>query len=289
MTTVKAQAPAKINLTLHVTGQQADGYHLLDSLVVFADVGDDLAATRAPDLKLTLTGPGTSGVPTDETNLVMRAARTLQQARGISDGAAISLHKYLPTAAGIGGGSSDAAATLAMLAELWSVPPLSPDAEEAVALGADVPVCMRSPQPTRMSGIGDVLDDVPALPSAALVLINPGVSVATNAVFDALPSKTNPAMQAIPHDMDFAGFVQWLGAQRNDLLDPALGVAPEIDAALSKLNAMSQVAYAGMSGSGATCFGIVPTMSDARHVARAIQLAHGPWWVAPAMILNAQS
>lgn len=286
MTTVKAQAPAKINLTLHVTGEREDGYHLLDSLVVFADVGDDLTAAIAPDLKLSLSGPGTNGVPTDETNLVLRAALALQKARGVTDGAAITLHKYLPIAAGVGGGSSDAAATLTMLAELWNVDPLAANAPEVVALGADVPVCLRSPRPTRMSGIGDVLADVPELPNAALVLVNPGVSVPTSSVFDGLATKTNRAMRSVPSDLDFAGFVEWLAAQRNDLIAPAKVVAPEVETALAKLASMSQVAFSGMSGSGATCFGLVPTMSDARYVARAIQLAHSTWWVAPAKLLK---
>jgi len=284
--TIRAQAPAKVNLTLHVTGMRDDGYHLLDSLVVFADVGDELSATTTPDLQLTLSGPGTNGVPTDGTNLVMKAAEALRQARNVDQGAAITLHKYLPTSAGIGGGSSDAATTLKILAQLWEVDPLPLDAPEVLALGADVPVCLRGPRPARMSGIGDVLADVGALPDAALVLVNPGVVVPTGAVFSGLASKVNRAMRPMPEGLDFDGFVEWLTAQRNDLLGPALRIAPVIEDTLKKLRSMPQIAYASMSGSGATCFGIARNMSDARHVARALQLSFGDWWVAPAKILK---
>ncbi|MDP5361980.1 MAG: 4-(cytidine 5'-diphospho)-2-C-methyl-D-erythritol kinase, partial [Paracoccaceae bacterium] len=123
MATIKASAPAKVNLTLHVTGQREDGYHLLDSLVVFAGVADQLAATTAPDLRISVNGPFSPGVPTDQNNLMMRAAEALRQSRGVSKGAWLTLEKHLPHAAGIGSGSSDAAATLALLAELWEVAP----------------------------------------------------------------------------------------------------------------------------------------------------------------------
>lgn len=286
MTTVKAQAPAKVNLTLHVTGQREDGYHLLDSLVVFADVGDDIAATTGPELSLTLSGPGTEGVPTDDSNLVMRAANTLRIARSVEQGATISLHKYLPVAAGIGGGSSDAATTLKLLAKLWDVDPFPIDAPEVLALGADVPVCLRGTRPTRMSGIGDVLADIPDLPEAAIVLVNPRVAVPTGFVFKGLTFKTNRAMQPIPEGMDFEDFALWLSQQRNDLQEPAEQIAPEITQTLNKLQSMPQVAFAGMSGSGATCFGLVKNMSDARYVARALQLGFPNWWVAPGNILR---
>lgn len=134
--TIKGTAPAKVNLTLHVTGQREDGYHLLDSLVVFASAADQLGASVAPDLRLQVGGPFATGVPTDESNLVMRAAAALQQARGVRLGAALTLDKHLPHAAGIGSGSSDAAIALTMLADLWNVAPLPPEAPEVLALGA---------------------------------------------------------------------------------------------------------------------------------------------------------
>lgn len=287
MTKVDRDAPAKVNLTLHVTGQRTDGYHKLDSLVVFADVADQLSAVPAPDLRLTVNGPFAVGVPTDDTNLVMRAAQTLRDMRGVSSGAAITLTKNLPHAAGIGSGSSDAAATLSLLAELWQVAPLPATAPEVTALGADVPVCMRSPAPTRMTGIGETLMSVPRLPECAMVLVNPRVTVPTGTIFDGLATKTNPQMSDLPQGLDFDGFAAWMKAQRNDLYPPAAKAVPEVDAALARLRVMPKVAHAGMSGSGATCFGLVRNMADARQVARVLQVAEMSWWVAPAQVMRA--
>ena len=283
--TIKGTAPAKVNLTLHVTGQRDDGYHLLDSLVVFASAADQLGASVAPDLRLQVGGPFATGVPTDESNLVMRAAAALQQARGVRLGAALTLDKHLPHAAGIGSGSSDAAIALTMLADLWNVAPLPPEAPEVLALGADLPVCLRAPQVTRMSGIGDVLSPVPDLPRAALVLVRPPVAVPTQDVFNGLASKDGAPMEPLPEGLDFDGFAHWLARQRNDLLPPAQEIAPQIGQAIAALNAQPQVAVAGMSGSGATCYGLVRDMATARQVARVIQVRQMSWWVAPADIM----
>ena len=285
MATIKASAPAKVNLTLHVTGQRDDGYHLLDSLVVFAGVADQLSASVAPDLRISVSGPFSFGVPTDHTNLMMRAAEALRSFRGVTKGAALTLEKHLPHAAGIGSGSSDAAATLAMLAELWQVAPLPATAPEVVALGADVPVCVGAPRPVRMSGIGDVLSPVAALPECALVLVRPPVDVATGPVFQGLANKNGSPMSELPEGLDYDGFVRWLTAQRNDLQAPAEAIAPEITEAIAKLNSLPAVSLAGMSGSGATCYALVKDMATARHVARIVQVAKMDWWVAPAALL----
>lgn len=284
--TTKQTAPAKVNLTLHVTGQRDDGYHLLDSLVVFAAVRDQLSAVIAPDLRITVSGPFSAGVPTNDTNLVLRAAAALRAVRGVTKGAAITLEKHLPHAAGIGSGSADAAAALALLAELWAVPPLPATAPEIVALGADVPVCMRSPAPTRMSGIGDILSPVPKLPDCALVLVRPPVEVPTGVVFKGLAHKDGAPMEPMPEGMDFDAFARWLSTQRNDLAPPACLLAPDIVEAIAKLKAIPTVAAAGMSGSGATCFGLVKDMATARQVARVIQVSRMNWWVAPAEVLG---
>lgn len=283
--TIKAKAPAKVNLTLHVTGQRDDGYHLLDSLVVFADVSDRLTATTAPDLRITVTGPFSDGVPANESNLVLQAAQALRMARGVTQGAHLTLEKHLPHAAGIGSGSSDAAAALGMLAELWGVAPLPPTATEVVALGADLPVCMRAPSPARMSGIGEDLSPVPVLPDCALVLVRPPVGVPTGPVFAGLDSRHGSPMTRLAEGLDFDGFARWLADQRNDLLASAEVLAPEITDALTRLRALPAVRFAGMSGSGATCFALVKDMATARHVARIIQVAQMSWWVAPAELL----
>ena len=284
MATIRAKAPAKVNLTLHVTGRRDDGYHLLDSLVVFADVCDQLSATSSADLRISVSGPFSPGVPNDDSNLMMRAAMVLQRVRGVEMGAALTLEKHLPHAAGIGSGSSNAALTLAMLAELWGVPPLPANAPEVVALGADVPVCLQAPAPTRMTGIGETLSDVPRLPDCALVLVRPPVEVPTAAVFQALTSRDGSGMDDLPLGLDYDGFAQWLSAQRNDLQAPAETIAPEIAHAIAALRALPAVSFAGMSGSGATCYGLVKDIATARQVARRMQVAHMNWWVAPAAV-----
>jgi len=285
MAIIKDSAPAKINLTLHVTGQRSDGYHLLDSLVVFAGICDEITATIAPDLQIKVGGPFAMGVPTDDTNLILRAAYALRAARGVNLGAHLTLEKNLPHAAGIGSGSSDAAMTLSMLAALWDVEPLSHKAPEVIALGTDVPVCMKAPSPIRMEGIGERLTLWPALPDCALVLVNPMVDVPTGTVFAGLKSKKNASMGTLPAAMDFDKFASWLSQQRNDLEAPARSIAPQVDDALKALGRMPQVVHAGMSGSGATCYGLVRTIGDARQVSRTLQVGNMGWWVAPAPLL----
>ncbi|WP_255449692.1 4-(cytidine 5'-diphospho)-2-C-methyl-D-erythritol kinase [Shimia ponticola] len=268
--TAKAFAPAKVNLTLHVTGQREDGYHLLDSLVVFADIGDRISLTRTSDARLNVAGPMTDGVPTDASNLVWKAARMMEADNEV----AILLEKHLPAAAGIGGGSSDAAATLRALARLLDRP-LPTDTAQ---LGADVPVCMAT-QTTRMSGIGEVLTPV-TLPALPAVLINPGVEVPTGPVFQALPSKTNaPMPEALPAFDTVIDCAAWIGTQRNDLEPPARELAPEIDTVIDELNLAPECLLARMSGSGATCFGLFPDTDTARAAATLISARNPVWWV----------
>lgn len=268
-----------------MTGQRDDGYHLLDSLVVFADVCDELTVAPAADLSLTVTGPFAHGVPVDHSNLMIRAAQALRTVRGITAGAAMALEKNLPHAAGVGSGSSDAAATLGMLAKLWDVIPLPADAPEVLALGADVPVCMHAPDAVRMSGIGEVLAPIPALPACALVLVRPPVDVPTAAVFSGLATKQGTPMELLPVGLEFAGFAAWLAAQRNDLQSPAKAIAPQIAATIAALDALPEVAFAGMSGSGATCFALVHDIEAAQRVADVMQAAHPEWWIVPANVL----
>jgi 4-diphosphocytidyl-2-C-methyl-D-erythritol kinase len=278
-------AAAKINLALHVTGQRADGYHLLDSLVVFADVEDRITASPAPDLSIDVTGPFAFGVPVDGSNLILRAAKVLREIRNVRQGAALHLEKSLPHAAGIGSASSDAATALALLADLWNVQPLPPENPAVLTIGADVPVCMRAPNPSHLRGIGEVLSEVPTLPACALVLVNPRVQLPTRDVFRAMTLRQNPPMQPLPARPDFDAFARWVVAQRNDLQLAAQSVAPEVGQVLSRLRQMPLVKAARMSGSGPTCFGLVRNMADARQVARAIQVSDMGWWVVPALVL----
>ncbi len=281
-------APAKINLTLHITGRRDDGYHLLDSLVAFAGLVDEITAQSAVKLTLTVDGPFKQGVPVDDSNLILKAAQTLQTARNVTAGAAIRLTKALPHAAGIGSASSDAAATIRLLADLWQVPPLRPTDAEVAALGGDVPVCLAGPLPRRMGGIGHLLAPVPALPPMALVLVNPGAQVPTRDVFAALDKHDGDTMQPLPPGLSLPAFCTWLGEQRNDLTAAACTIAPEIGVVLGRLRSLPQVLHAGMSGSGATCFGIVRDIGAARAAARVLQISQQGWWVAPATLIGAQ-
>lgn len=273
-------AAAKVNLSLHVTGQRPDGYHLLDSLVVFADVGDRVSVAPAPELDLTLAGPAAEGLRAEADNLVLRAARAF----GVNAGAAITLEKHLPVASGIGGGSADAAAALRALARFWDLP--LPDAAAVLRLGADVPVCLQG-RPVRMQGVGEIITPLPALPDGWLLLVNPGVGVSTPAVFRALPRKDNPPMPAaLPPFADLAALAGWLAAQRNDLEPPAMALQPVIAQVKAALQAQPGCRIARMSGSGATCFGLFAAKAEAEQAAAALRQANPGWWVQAGAMLS---
>ncbi len=274
----EAAAPAKVNLALQVTGRRADGYHLLDSLVVFAEVGDRVRAAPAAELTLEIDGPEAAGLQGAADNLVLRAARLLAPGRG----ARLQLWKALPVASGIGGGSSDAAATLRGLAMLWGLP--LPEPAAVLRLGADLPVCLAA-APARMRGIGERLEPVPALPEAFLVLVNPRVQVATPAVFARLARRENPALPAPGPWPDAAALADWLRQTRNDLEPAALELAPAIGGALAALAAQPDCLLARMSGSGATCFGLFARRAAAEAAASAIRAAAPSWWVAASALL----
>jgi 4-diphosphocytidyl-2-C-methyl-D-erythritol kinase len=287
-TALSVFAPAKINLSLHVCGRRADGFHLLDSLVAFAGVGDWISVRRAGDVALAITGPFASSLdPKDGENLVLRAARFFAIATGRTEGAHITLEKNLPVASGIGGGSADAAATLMALAQIWdeNLAQLA-DADLAAALGADVPVCLRR-IPTFMRGIGEQLTPAPPLPTAWLVLVNPGKPLATKSVFAALNGRFSaPAPETL-----FAGLASaWDLAQavaktRNDLAEPAGELMGEIGEMLGRLEATRGCLVARMSGSGPTCFGLYEDSAAAGAAAETIRTARPGWWVTPAPLL----
>jgi 4-diphosphocytidyl-2-C-methyl-D-erythritol kinase len=274
-------APAKINLALHVTGRRGDGYHLLDSLVVFAGIGDRVTVTPADALSLTVAGAQAAQLPVADDNLVLRAARAF----GSAQGARITLDKVLPITSGIGGGSADAAATLRLLARVWGV--ALPDAAAVLALGADVPVCLAG-RPARMTGVGDQLSALPhALPAAWVVLVNPGVAVPTPAVFSALQQKENPAIaMPLPRWLDATAMARDLAQLRNDLEPPAIQIAPVIGTAKAALAATGDCLLARMSGSGATCFGLYADEPAATAAAQLLSAAHPKWWVVAAPLLN---
>ncbi len=274
-------APAKINLTLHVTGRRPDGYHLLDSLVVFAGAADVVRAAPADSLTLGITGPFAPGLGADAGNLVLRAARALAAACGVTAGAALVLDKRLPVASGIGGGSADAAATLRVLARLWgvSLPPASIH-DLAAGLGADVPVCLGC-RPCVMSGIGDVLAPAPAIPACGILLANPGVALATPAVFGARAGGFTIAPAWPCRWADAAGMAADLARGANDLQAPAIALCPAIGDMLAELASLPGALLARMSGSGATCFALFATPALAEHASLAVRRP-GRWcWGGP--------
>ncbi|WGI21651.1 4-(cytidine 5'-diphospho)-2-C-methyl-D-erythritol kinase [Amylibacter sp. IMCC11727] len=264
--TIKEIARAKINLCLHVVGQRADGYHLLDSVVGFAEFGDVLTFEPAEQTTLTIGGPFGDGLSGEADNLILKAARCFSGGKG----AAIHLEKNLPIASGIGGGSADAAAALRGLARLWNEP--LPAVAMQLALGADVPVCMDH-QTVRMRGIGEDISPITDVTAKAMVLVNPNVSVSTPTIFKALQSKENPPLD--PQGMDAWA---WISNQRNDLQPPAIAVAPVIARVLAALEE-TQATLTRMSGSGATCFGVYEAEAAANDAAQQIAAQYPDWWV----------
>jgi 4-diphosphocytidyl-2-C-methyl-D-erythritol kinase len=289
MTDVRRRAPAKLNLYLHLVGRRADGYHLLDSLFAFADMGDEIEVAEAAALSLVVEGPYASAIDVGaDDNLVLRAARALRDAAGVALGARIRLLKNLPVAAGIGGGSADAAATLQALAALWDVR-LAPEALAALALGlgADVPACLAG-RPVAVSGIGEILAPAVALPRVHAVLANPNVACPTPPVFRAYREAGTPFSAPAPlarAPRDAKDLAAELARRRNDLEAPALTLVPEIGAVLAALAAQPGALIARMSGSGATCFALFAEATEAEAGARAIQAAEPRWWVRAAPLL----
>lgn len=278
--TVEAFAPAKINLTLHVTGQREDGYHLLDSLVVFADVGDDLSLSEGSETRIEVSGPFAKGVPKDERNLVWRAAQAADWT------GTIQLQKNLPHGAGIGGGSSDAAAVLRVLFGDDATQGIA--LEQALGLGADVPVCLHA-GPQRMQGIGEQLTRIWPVPRLHLVLVNPGCHVPTPQVFRALQRRDNAPKAECGPWQDMAAFLGWLSQQRNDLEAPAISVQPVIGDVLQAIQSREACQLARMSGSGATCFGVFPDITTRDQAADALRQSHPDWWIVPVDTVGAES
>jgi 4-diphosphocytidyl-2-C-methyl-D-erythritol kinase len=276
-------APAKINLTLTILGRRADGYHALDSLVVFAGEGDRLAFTPGGPLSLRVRGITAEQAGPLDDNLVLKAARGLAaEIPGLKLGR-FTLDKRLPVAAGLGGGSSDAAAALRLLSRANKI---SRDDKRlfkvARTVGADVPVCV-DPRPRRMRGIGERLSPPLAMPKLAAVLVNPGVAVPTKDVFAILglprggPLKRVPSSRALPRDAE--AVVRHLTGQVNDLEVAAVKLQPVIARVIAALQSQPDCMLARMSGSGATCFGIFSSARAAGTAARALSTAQPRWWV----------
>jgi 4-diphosphocytidyl-2-C-methyl-D-erythritol kinase len=287
---VRRDAPAKINLYLHVTGKRGDGYHLLDSLVAFAAVGDSLEVRPAAALSLAVSGPFAALVGDDDGkpdgNLVMRAARVLGAAAGVAAGARISLDKRLPVAAGLGGGSADAAATLRALVELWELTTGEDELRRlGLSLGADVPACLAG-QTVFVGGVGEAVAPAQALPPAHVVLVNPGAPVPTGEVFAAFGGASSPSGRFAETPASVPDLARLLARRRNDLEEPAVAMVPAIAQVLRLIEAQPGCLLARMSGSGATCFGLFAAAAAAAAAAATTRARHPEWWVAAAPLIG---
>jgi 4-diphosphocytidyl-2-C-methyl-D-erythritol kinase len=281
---VKVFAPAKINLFLHVGERRSDGYHDLESLVVFADVGDELLIEPAKSFSLALDGPFGGKLANEQDNLIAKAARALGAKAGRSPDVRITLTKNLPVASGIGGGSADAAAKLRGLVQFWDIK-MPHDELHTIAesLGSDVPACLLS-ETLWMTGRGEGIQPVPGLPPAPLVLVNPGVAVSTAQIFANLKNRVGIGQAAKPKaDLSVLALADYFKSNRNDLEKPAREIAPAIDEVLQAIS-HSGALRTRMSGSGATCFGLFADDKSAEAAAAKIAEDHPDWWVKKARI-----
>jgi 4-diphosphocytidyl-2-C-methyl-D-erythritol kinase len=285
-------APAKVNLTLRVLGRRADGYHDIESLVAFAEVCDGLALTLGETLTLAVVGPGAAQTGAAVDNLVVKAARALAAQVPDLRAGAFHLKKNLPVAAGLGGGSADAAAALRLLARANGLPPDDPRLHAAArATGADVPVCL-DPRPRVMRGIGEILSAPLPLPRLHALLVNPGVAVPTRLVFAGWKPSAN-SDRGLAEDSDFGAvpkmqnarqLVDWLCREGNDLEAPAIALAPAIADALASLRAAAGCRLARMSGSGATCFALFSSAAESATAGRNLRARCPDWWISETVL-----
>ncbi len=284
-----AGAPAKINLFLHAGDRNAEGFHPLQSLAVFPALGDRLTAEAAGTFSLDVRGPFAASLSgelgPEAGNLVLKAARLLAERLGVAAGAKFTLVKNLPVAAGIGGGSADAAAALRLLPALWQLRPEEAMLREIAAqLGSDVPACLLS-RACWMEGRGERLLPVAALPRLDILLVNPGVKLATRDVFAALQSRSGVGMNLPPQGFgDMADLLRFLDTSRNDLEAPARRLQPMIGEVLAAMAALPGALFSRMSGSGASCFALFPDAESRARAATLLAAAHPGWWVKSTLV-----
>jgi 4-diphosphocytidyl-2-C-methyl-D-erythritol kinase len=284
---VNAFAPAKVNLYLHVLGRRDDGYHLLDSLIAFVDIGDNVTVAPAAALSLDVGGPEAAALASlGDDNLVLRAARLLAQRAGVAAGASLHLDKRLPVAAGIGGGSADAAAVLRALSELWDHP-LEPRAlaKLGLELGADIPACLAG-RPVWVGGIGERIEPAPAPPALGIILANPRHLLPTPDVFRARRGAFAASGRFDPMPQDPGALAAVLDTRHNDLTEAATSLVPEIGFVLDRLARLPGALLARMSGSGATCFALFTDRGAATAAAEALARTEPGWWSQAGALLS---
>lgn len=277
MKLISTLAPAKINLYLHILGKTENGYHLIDSLAVFANIGDVVEVAQSDKITVTTTGDY-AGFIADNDNIVTKAALSLHKHFNVKSGAAITLHKNLPVGSGMGGGSADAAAAISLLVRLWKINAPQKDLHEiALSLGSDVPACMQS-GPLYMSGSGEIIEPAPKLPGLCALLVGTGKQLLTKDVYNKYSgSFSTPAnrMKKISQD----DFIKFLKTTRNDLQNPAIELMPEISEIIKTLEDEKDCLIARMSGSGSTCFGLFAKRKYADDIAIKLGRKHPSWWI----------
>lgn len=288
-TSFKAHAVAKVNLYLHIVGKRPeDGYHLLESLMAFADVGDYVSVTLAKNMHLDITGPFSRQLCQDGGvmhNLVMKVAKMLRQKQdplGIQKGAHVTLAKNLPIGAGLGGGSSDAAVTDMLLSRLWGVEGLSD--EELLSLGADIPICALQ-KAAMVYGIGERIEPVSLPGKLHVLLVYPDIALSAVSVYKRSVAYFTSPQEPVTLPSKASEFVDWLAEKRNDLEEPALALVPEIGVVLDVLQNTTGCKLARMSGSGTTCFGIYANRKAVEKAAEQVRTAYPDWWVQEAVIV----
>lgn len=273
---IRACARAKVNLYLHILDRRQDGYHELDSLFVFGDIADVIEVSPSPALSFKVRGPFAEALSAEEDNLVLRAARMLADTAEIRPQIKITLTKNLPVAAGLGGGSADAAAALRALAEFWKIPSSKVDlAPLGLSIGSDVPACLLS-GPCYVGGIGQRLEPLPEFPSFPLLLVNPRIELRTGLIFETFKKKFSKAARFSQIPPDVFALAELLQSRNNDLEEPAIEICPEIAEILVAIKKTKGCLLARLSGSGATCFGMYGDTQDAEQAA--ISLRRGGWW-----------
>jgi 4-diphosphocytidyl-2-C-methyl-D-erythritol kinase len=285
---IHEKARAKVNLSLEMKGRRCggphDGYHALESLIVFPEIADHVTVEIAKDLHLEVTGPRADelkGLPQEE-NLAYRAVSALRIKSGVHQGAKILLEKHLPSASGIGGGSADAAAVLRAVSKLWGLAQSRDDfCALCLSLGADVPAAFKS-EAALMSGVGETVEPLSTLPQFWMVLANCGVPVQTSNVFKALniSNLASDAAPLVPSLPSMEALLSYLDVHSNHMQAVALVLEPKIGETLVALEKCANIALARMSGSGATCFGLFATRQDAEAATQKLQQAYPTWWVA---------
>jgi 4-diphosphocytidyl-2-C-methyl-D-erythritol kinase len=286
---LQTRALAKVNLTLRIVRQRGDGYHEIVSLVAFADIGDELTLNLGPRLELDVRGPNAAALTESSDNLVLIAARHLSTHIDNMKLGRFELRKILPVGAGLGGGSSDAAAALRLLAQLNNLHLHDPRIHEAAAeTGSDIPVCL-TPTARMFRGRGDHVGPRIELPALAAVLVNPGVHISTPEVFRALklePGSAGPSQGpgVDRFEGDLAALIDLFSRDANDLEPPARALSPVVTQALDALQAAPEARFVRMSGSGSTVFGLFDSCRHAARAAKALKAAHPDWWVKPTVL-----